>query len=99
MSELTLPFLLVLLPFATRHALVMYCNVLFDSLRALIPCENRSAGHTSGHLKLRRLKYVLSCNLNELKLGALRTENGRLFHTLDAAHENRREAVAVQEIL
>jgi len=40
---------------------------------------------------------VLSCDLKLAKLSAVRKNEGRLFQTVGAQHENRREAVFVDE--
>ena len=41
--------------------------------------------------------YVLNCDLKLVKLSAVRTNEGRLFQTVRAPHENQRAAMFVDE--
>ena len=59
--------------------------------------RSRSAAIYYGHSKLRWYRCVLSCDRNELTLEAARIVAGRLFQTLGAAIEKRRDAVLVLE--
>ena len=59
--------------------------------------RSRSADIYYGQSKLRWYRCVLSCDRNEPTLEAARILAGRLFQTLGAAIEKRRDAVLVLE--
>ena len=59
--------------------------------------RSRSADSYYGQSKLRWYRYVLSCDRNEPTLKAARIVAGRLFQTLAAAIEKRRDTVLVLE--
>ena len=59
--------------------------------------RSRSANIYDVQSKLRWYRYVLSCDRNEPTLEAARIVAGRLFQTLGAAIEKRRDAVLVLE--
>ena len=59
--------------------------------------RSRSADIYYGQSKLRWYRCVLSCDRNEPTLEAARIVAGRLFQTLGAAIEKRRDAVLVVE--
>ena len=79
-----------------------YCainvNVNVNICNALeFPKEQKCAYLYYGQSKLRWYRCVLSCDRNELTLEAARIVARRLFQTLGAAIEKRRDAVLVLE--
>ena len=58
-------------------------------------CKEQKADIYYGQSKLRWYRCILSCDRNELMLEAARIVAGRLFQTLGADIEKRRDAVLV----
>ena len=94
-----------------RSVTLLCCTAMFKKITSLIIMlmlmlifvtrlnfrRSRSADIYYGQSKLRWYRCVLSCDRNEPTLEAARIVVGRLFQTLGAAIEKRRDAVLVLE--